>query len=330
MNPRVTGRFASWNVRAAAPFLVAWMAFSLAISLYYVERGMPVAESAPIGNLVIALVVCMLTPETNWKPWKRIAYPLVAYIGVSILGIIVMLFLHTPFVVLGAEDQLGAWGNTFAAVPFLLLGMGQSRLFRREAGIPRSRSSDARATPAQSNAPNERRPFSGLSEYERLHNILEQIMYESGCRGAHHIEEIIRPSMNAGTCRLSESTFRARCLVHSFALVWTGISLRVPVQEGKPLMNSVIDSLSDEIDIRFGFDWTRDQVEASVGHTWRQLVGVHGQSSGQGLLNMSHHLLRYYLDEEAIDLDLATQMVAVMYDIMQSGQIHLDAIAQPT
>lgn len=330
MNPKVTGRFASWNVRTAAPFLVAWTAFTLAISLFYVKRGMPVAESAPIGNLVIAIVVCMLTPETNWKPWKRIAYPLVAYVGISFLGFIVMLLLHTPLMILGAEDTVGAWGNTFAAIPFLLLGMRQSRLFRGDATFARSQSSDSSNDSAEGKTGTSQRSFSEMSEFERLQSILEQMLYESGCRGAHQIEELIRPYMKNGTCRLAEGNFRAGCLVHSFALVWTGISLRVPVQDGKPIMDSVIDRLADEIDIRFGFDWTRDQVEASVGHTWHQLVGICGHSGGQDLMKMSGHVLCYFLDRDAIGADLATQMVTIMYDIMRSGQVLLEEITQPT
>lgn len=173
------------------------------------------------------------------------------------------------------------------------------------------------------------RSFSEMSEWERLQHIQAQTLFEAGCQGALKIEELLRPLMENGSCRLPEANFRAGCLVHSFALVWTGISLRVPVEVGKPFMDAVIDSLAKEIDLRFGFEWSREQIEASVGRTWYELVNEHGSSGGQELFQMSKHILSYYLEDDKMGLDLALGLVVVMESIMSRGQKFFEALVQP-
>jgi hypothetical protein len=210
-----------------------------------------------------------------------------------------------------------------------MLGMRQSKLFRQTGSADHTSRKEVPGTLSDSRPRSDERPFSEMSEWERLQHIQKQMLYEAGCQGASKIEELIRPLMDDGSCRLPEANFRAGCLVHSFALVWTGISLQVPVEVGKPYMDAVIDSLAKEIDLKFGFELSREQIEASVGRTWYELVNVHGSSGGQKLLQMSKHLLRYYLEDDKIGADLALGLVAIMEGTMSRGQKFFEALAQP-
>lgn len=318
-----------WKFRPTVLFLFGWTGFSLLTSLSYVYRVHPTGESAPIGYAVIAVVVCMLTPRTSWRLWKRLLYPLATYIGVSVLGILVMTLLYTPLAILGIKESVGAVGNTIAGITFLMLGMRQSKLFRQTGSADCTSRKEIPEVVPVSRPHSDERSFSEMSEWERLQHIQAQMLYEAGCQGAFQIEELIRPLVADGSCRLPEANFRAGCLVHSFALVWTGISLRVPVEVGKPYMDAVIDSLANEIELRFGFEWSREQIEASVGRTWHELISVYGSSGGQKLLHMSNHVLRHYLDDDKIGLDLALGLVVVMESIMTRGQKFFEALAQP-
>lgn len=329
MNSEKSNLGSKWKIRETVLFLLAWTGFSLLTSLFYVYRVHPTGESAPIGHAVIAVVVCILTPRTNWRLWKRLLYPFATYIGVSVLGIPVMILIYKPLAIIGVKESVGAVGNTIAGIPFLMLGMRQSRLFRQVGSADRASQKKVPEVPPVSRPHTEERSFSEMSEWERLQHIQTQMLYEAGCQGAFRIEKLIRPLMDDGSCRLPEGNFRAGCLVHSFALVWTGISLRVPVEVGKPYMDAVIDSLANEIDLKFGFEWSREQIEASVGRTWHELVSVHGSSGGQKLLQMSKHVLGYYLEDDKIGLDLALGLVDVMDNIMTRGQEYLEALAQP-
>ena len=139
------------------------------------------------------------------------------------------------------------------------------------------------------------------------------------------MEDFVLPLLENQTGHLPTAHAQAGYVIHSYALVWNTISGNVPVEVGKPIMDTLIDSLTEHIS-EFGFDWSRDEIEASVGRTWHEIVQVPGSSGEEKLLNISRNLLGYYLEEDQIDSDTITGMVGVIRMIMGRAQVCLEEL----
>ena len=155
--------------------------------------------------------------------------------------------------------------------------------------------------------------------------LMDKMLFNAGAEGVRQMEDFVRPLVVNKTSNLSVASAGAGCVIHSFALVWNTISGNVPVEVGQPHMDALIDSLTDHIN-EFGFDWSREEIETSVGHTWYEFVQVPGSSGGEKLLNISRCILSYYLDEDQMDMDTVRDMVGVIRTIMGRAQVCLEEL----
>jgi hypothetical protein len=155
--------------------------------------------------------------------------------------------------------------------------------------------------------------------------LMDKLLFNAGAEGVGQMEDFVRPLVVNKTSKLSVASAGAGCVIHSFALVWNTISGNLPVDVGQPHMDALIDSLTDHI-YEFGFDWSREEIEISVGRTWYEIVQVPGTSGGEKLLNISRYILSYYLDEDQMDMDTATEMVGVIRTIMGGAQVCLEEL----
>jgi len=155
--------------------------------------------------------------------------------------------------------------------------------------------------------------------------LMDKLLFNAGATGVIHMEDFVRPLVVKKSSNLSVASVGAGCVIQSFALVWNTISGNVPVEVGQPHMDALIDSLADHIN-EFGFDWSREEIEISVGRTWYDIVQVPGSSGAEKLLNISRYILGYYLDEDQIDMDTATDMIGVIRAIMGRAQVCLEEL----
>ena len=118
-----------WKKTPAIAFLGSWVLFNLAVASVLESGQSKGAGGIPIPTLVVAVIFCMVPHQTHWKVWKRIGYVFLSWLGVSILGILFMLFLMGPLMALGLINHIDAVGNIVAGIPVLLIAMKQSHFF---------------------------------------------------------------------------------------------------------------------------------------------------------------------------------------------------------
>ena len=121
--------FSGWKKTPAALFLGSWVLLNLLLSLMFYSINSKAGGTTPIATLFIAVLICMATPQTPWNIWKRMGYVLFSWVGVSLLGVVTMLFLMGPLMALGLKGQIDSLGNIVAGSLFLIIAMKQSRLF---------------------------------------------------------------------------------------------------------------------------------------------------------------------------------------------------------